>query len=122
MAAGHPKKANRPHVVDYHVRLLGANNADFTNQEGALIKSVARTGEGLYTITWAQDPGLFCNWNFGFGALVPADLKGYTVVRGVYSATAFTLAFEVYNSSFAAADLIADQYLDLTLSFSEYGN
>jgi hypothetical protein len=125
MAAPHPKRANRPHVVDHHLRLLGANGADLTVQEGNFIKSVARTGEGAYTITFQQDPGLFVNWNPGFGALVPADLAGYTVVRGVFSAasgaTQATLAFVIYNSSFAAADIIADQYLDLTISFSEHG-
>jgi hypothetical protein len=122
MAAGHPKKANRPHVFDYHIRAQGLVSADLTVQEGALIKSITRTGTGAYLITFAQDPGLFLDWSIGFGALVVADLKGYSAVRGVYSATAFTLAFTVFNSSFNAADLLVDQYIDITVSFSEYGN
>jgi hypothetical protein len=121
MASPHPKRANRSHIVDYHLRLLGGNGADFTIQDGVGIKSVARTGEGAYTITFQHDPGPFVNWTAGLAALVPADLAGYTVVRGVYSATAKTLAFVVYNSTFAAADLLVDQYLDLTISFSEHG-
>lgn len=125
MAAAHPKKANRPHIVDYHIRLLGANGADATIEEGAGIKSVARTGEGAYTVTFQQDPGLFCNWCFGFGAVTHADVKGYSVVRGVPVAasgsTPATITFVVYDSTFAAADIIAAQYLDITFSYSEHG-
>lgn len=122
MPSGHPAKANRSHIVDYKIRILGANGADATVQEGVGVTSVARTGEGAYTITFSKDPGLFVGWSIDFGAATPADLAGYTGVRGVYSASARTLAFVVYNSSFAAADLIADQYADITVSFSEYGN
>ena len=125
MAAPHPKRANRSHVVDYHLRLLGLVSSDLIIEEGSGVKSVARTGTGAYTITFQHDPGLFVNWNTGLGAVTLADLKGYTICRGVHvpatSTASATLAFAVFNSSFAAADLIAAQYIDLTLSYSEHG-
>lgn len=124
MAAAHPAKASRPHVVKYFLRLLGADNADPTIEEGFGIKSVARTGEGAYRITFQQDPGLFLGLSgFGFMATTPGDLKGYTmVVDSPYDTTNFQLDVVVYNSSFAAADLIAAQWGTLELAFSEHGN
>jgi hypothetical protein len=126
MAAPHRKKANRPHVCDYHIRCQGLVSADLVVEEGAFIKSVTRTGTGAYLITFQQDPGLFIGWDCALGALVVADLKGYTAVRGVFTAATTTaqatLAFTLFNSSFAAADLLVNQYLDLVVSFSDYGN
>ena len=123
MAAPHPARASRPHVVKYFMRLLGANGADLTIEEGAGIKSVARTGEGAYRITFQQDPGYFLGLaGFGFMATTPGDLKGYTlVIDGPYDATNFILDFVVYDSSFAAADLIAAQWATLEIAFSEHG-
>ena len=57
-----------------------------------------------------------------FGAATPADLKGYTAVRDTLTAqsgaTPASLAFVVYDSTFTAADLIANQYADLEVTFS----
>jgi len=109
-------KSTIPETRKYKIRLLGANGANPTEQLGQGV-AVTRTGEGAYLITWASNPGIFVGWSIGFGAATPADLAGYTAVRDTYSSN--TLAFVVYNSSFAAADLIADQYADITVEFSE---
>lgn len=113
----YPPKTSIPDERKYRIRLEGANGADPENELGVGV-TVTRTGEGAYLITWADNPGTFIGWYPGFGATTPADLKGYTVVRGVYDASALTMAFVVYDSSFAAADLIADQWLDLVIEFS----
>jgi hypothetical protein len=115
--------ANHSHSRTYHARALGLVAADLTLQAGSGygIASIARTGAGAYLITFTHDPGKFLNATYGLQALVPADLKGYTLVYGVYDATNKQLAFVVYNSSFAPADLIADQYVSLDMTFSEQG-
>lgn len=101
------------------IRLLGVNDANPTRQLGQGV-TATRTGEGAYLITWADNPGTFIGWHYGFGADTPADLKGYTAVRDTYDSTAgvYTLPFVVYNSSFNAADLIAAQYIDITVAFA----
>lgn len=103
----------------YYVRLLGVNGSLTTQEANGM--TLTRTGEGAYLITWADNPFQFVGGNFAFIATTPADLKGYTVVFGDYSSSAKTLAFEVYDSSFAAADLIAAQRLSLELTFAETG-
>lgn len=114
----YPPKSNTPERRGYDIRLLGANGADPTKEYGDNV-TVTRTGEGAYLITWAKNPGTFVGFRFGFGAATPADVKGYTAVRDTYDASTKSLAFVVYDSTFTAADIIANQYLDLEVVFSD---
>jgi hypothetical protein len=111
----YPPKSSIPDERKYRIRILGVDDADPTEQLGQGV-AVTRTGEGAYLITWAEDPGTFVGWSCHFGAATPADLKGYTAVRDTYASK--TMAFVVYNSSFSAADLIANQYADIIVEFS----
>jgi len=113
----YPVRSSEPESRERTIRLLGVNNADPTKEVGKGV-TVTRTAEGVYLITWTRDPGYFMGVKgYMFGGLVAADCKGYTATRGLYSATAYTLSISVWNSTFAAADIIADQYLDITIAF-----
>lgn len=103
----------------YFVRILGVNGSLTTQEANGM--TLTRTGEGAYLITWADNPFQFISASFGFVATTVADLKGYTVVFGDYSATAKTLAFTIFDSSFAAADLITAQRVTIELTFAETG-
>ena len=117
----YPPKDSIPDLRTYRIRVLGVNGADPTEQLGQGV-AVTRTGEGAYKITFAQNPGTFVGWSYAFGAATPADLKGYTAVRDTFTAQSGTtlgyLEFVVYDSTFTAADLIANQYADITVEFS----
>jgi hypothetical protein len=124
MAHFNDSRTSVPQERTYRLRLLGANGAAPTIQEGTLCGITAtRTGEGAYELTWSatQNPGKLIGWHATFGAATPADCAGYTAVRDTLNTTTRVLPFVVYNSSFAAADIIADQYLDITLVFSQSG-
>lgn len=113
-----PLRSTVTEGYDCVVKVLGVNGADPTNAIAPGC-TVTRTGEGAYLITWGEYPGTYKGLKgYGFEATTPADLKGYTVVTGLYNATARTLAFVVYDSTFTAADLVALQSLTLTLGFS----
>jgi hypothetical protein len=101
----------------YRVRLLGVNDANPTEELGMGI-AATRTGEGAYRLTFAANPGTFVGWSYAFGAATPADLKGYTAVRDTWDATNRILDFVVYTSGLLAADLIANQYIDIEVVFS----
>jgi len=117
----YPPKTSIPDERTYRIRILGVNGADPTEQLGQGV-APSRTGEGAYRLTFAENSGTFVGWSYGFGAATPADLKGYTAVRDTYvapsGATAGYLDFVVYDSTFTAADLVADQYADITVTFS----
>jgi hypothetical protein len=105
----------------YRIRLLGVNGANPTEQLGQGV-TATRTGEGAYRLSFDVNPGTFIGWSCNFGAATPADLKGYTAVRDTYTAPSGStdgyLDFVVYDSTFTAADLIANQYADIEVKFS----
>ena len=113
-------KSSIPEERHYRVRLEGVDDADPGKELGQGV-AATRTGEGAYLLTWSKNPGTFVGWWApGFGAATPADLKGYTAVRDEYSASGsvWTLAFVVYDSTFTAADLIVNQWIDLDIVFA----
>lgn len=113
----YPVRASQGDTNEYVIRILGVDDSNPTEQVGAGVV-ITRTAEGVYLVTWATNPGVFSGIKgYCFGAATASDVKGYTLTRGVYNSTAFTLALSVWNSSFAAADLIANQYLDVTVAF-----
>lgn len=109
-------KASVPEVRAYKVRILGVNGS-LTQQLGQGV-TATRTGEGAYRLTWSKNPGTFVGWYYGFGAATPADLAGYTAVRDTYNSSTWVLDFVVYSDTPAAADLVADQYIDITVEFA----
>lgn len=121
---GFPVISNTPGLKMHHVRLLGANGADPTKELGNGI-TVTRTGEGVYRLTWAQNPGTFVGMVGTFGAATPGDVKGMTVTRDTFTAATSTasayLDISTWDSTFAADDIIATEYLDLVIMFKTSG-
>lgn len=104
----------------YRIRLLGVNDADPTKQEGEGV-TVTRVSEGLYKITWAEDPYQFIGVDSpSLIATTPADLKATVVVFEPYSSTTKTMQFTVYKSG-SAADIIATEVLSFGVTFSQSG-
>lgn len=120
MGAFYPARSTVQEQRDYFIRLLGVNGAAPTLQEGSGV-TVARTSEGLYKITWAEQPFQFIGFAGTFGSLTMDDMVDYTVVRGVYNSTLYTLAFSIYKQNGTVEDLVADQYLDMRVTFSVSG-
>jgi hypothetical protein len=110
-------------VRHYRMMWTGAGNGTvpaLTIGHGVTLTWIAT---GRIRITWADNPGTFCgigNADFGDNSS-QANVKGWTLTRGAYPATAstFTLEVDFWNSSFNAADLATTSFLDLDLVFSE---
>lgn len=102
----------------YHIRMLGVNGS-LTSQEANGV-TLSRTSEGLYKITWADNPFQFIGVTSQLIATTLADLKDTVVIFGDYDATAKTLAFAVYESG-TIADLIATERLYIQVIFAETG-
>ncbi len=114
-------RSSEPEQDETVLRLLGVNDANPTKEVGRGVV-VTRTAEGVYKITWNDNPGTFVGIaGYCFGAATPADVKGYTISSDTYDSTTFSLEVSVWNSSFAAADIIATQFLNLTVRFKQTG-
>ncbi len=117
----YPYRANEPEIQSHKLRAVGGSATVSTDTDGGGSgMTITRTGSGAYLITWAENPGTFQGWSCNLGAATPGDLAGHTVIRDTYDATALTLAFVVYNASFAAHDLAALEYADISVDFRDY--
>lgn len=110
-----PLRSSEAETYQTEIRLLGTG-ADVPTKELGKGITVARTGTGVYTLTWADNPGTFLGWSPGLGAATPADVAGYTVVRDTYASK--VLAISLFDATAAAVDLAADEYLDISVRFS----
>ncbi len=110
-------------VRHHRMRLLGTGNGTVPTLDIGHGVTLAWTATGRIKITWADNPGTFVGFGGmpAFGDTTQANVKGWTATRGVYPLTAstFTLEIDIWNSTFAAADLATTSYLDLDLVFSE---
>lgn len=113
----YPVRGSQAETRHTTIRILGVNDANPTEELGMGVV-ITRTGEGVYRITWATNPGVFAGIvGYCFGAATMSDVKGYTLTRDTYDTSGLILDVSVWNSSFAAADIVANQYLDLTVAF-----
>jgi hypothetical protein len=122
MRADQDIKSNVPGGRRYSVGITGAATADPTKRYGDGV-AVTRTAEGVLKFTFKSHPGYFKGFRWGLGADTPGDVKGHTVTRDTFvAATASADAYielSVWDSTFAADDLEATEYLDVEFEFSE---
>lgn len=111
-------KVTEPELHKTQVRLEGEGAAVATKVYGRGV-TVARTGAGVHTLTFASSPGTYVGHTWGLDATTVADVNGWTVVVTATSATVLTVT--VHNELFAAADLPADTWLFLELNFERCG-
>lgn len=122
MFAAFPKRSNLPGTVGHHISLNGAGTSVPTVQaKTGNGMSVARSGVGVLVITWADNPGTFVGFNYGFGAATATAVDGWTVVRSAFTAATSTadatLTLTIFSDTPAAADLATNSILDLTFIF-----
>lgn len=106
-------------ATNHFVRAVGGTAA-VTKTHGPGV-TVTRTGTGAYSVTFAENVGVVLSATYGLQATTPGDLAGHTVVFAPYNTTTKVLAFVVYNSSFAAHDLAALEWVSLNIQTSAQG-
>ncbi len=117
-----PVLAREPGVRAHHVRLLGTGASTPTKELGRNI-TVTRPAAGRYLLTWhnTQNPGTFIGMQATLGAATPGDVKGHTTTRDTFTAqsgdTGASLEVSLWDSTFAADDLQATEYMDIVVWF-----
>ena len=81
--------------------------------------AVTYIGTGLVDLTFSDAQGTFLGLagEPSFAATTAADVKGHTVVVGVYNTTTNTLRLNITNAAEALHDLAALEWLTATLLF-----
>ncbi len=109
-----PLRGRQAEMVAHAVRMVGTGATAPTKEYGNGI-SIARTSEGLYTLTWAEDPGTYVMATHVLSAATPLNMAGHTLVLDTYASK--VLPFQLHDSLFAVDDLEAVEYIDIMIWF-----
>ena len=109
-----PLRTTEADMKYVEVRLLGTGAAIPTKVLGKGI-TVARTGVGVYTLTFAKSPGNWCGALVGLDATTGSDIKNHSVIVTATSTTVVTVTF--WDASAAAHDLAALEWINLVLRY-----
>lgn len=112
-----PVRSAQPELVAHPVRALGVTSGPSITKELGDGLTVTRTGAGAYRLTWSENPGTFVVAVGSLQAATPGDLAGHTMIFDTWDSTNLRLDLVVYNATFAAHDLVANEYLDIVVWF-----
>lgn len=102
--------------ISHHIRFVGGTTA--VTKLFGLGVAVTYVSTGVVNLVWAENPGTYLGVSgYCFDATTASALKGYTLVPGAYNSVTRTMVLNIFNSSFAAADLAALQNLTLRVVF-----
>ena len=112
----YPQRASEPETYEHILTFTGAGSSNPTVNFGKGL-TVARTSQGVYTITFVDFPGNLCGFGASFQATTISDLKGYTCVIGRFDATGKILIINITDSSQALQDLTSTRTISLSITF-----
>jgi hypothetical protein len=105
----------RPHVVS--LEGTGASAPTLVYGQGV---TITRTSEGLYKVTWADNPGTFVTWTWACGGATPSAMAGHTVTRDTMSTSSpWTMEFLLNEADDSIDDLEDNEFIDLILWFAD---
>lgn len=118
----YPARVANPELVAYVFRLQGAATSALSMVEPAATSgvTVARTSEGLHTLTWGDDcnPGSYVGATWGLEDTTPANVHDHWVTVDSYASKVLT--FTVTDSAGGTPelqDLAATSFLTLVVYF-----
>jgi phenolic acid decarboxylase len=107
-------------VVTTIIRMLGTGASAPTKLYGKGV-TITRTSEGLYKVTWSENPGTYLGFSWSLDAATPGNVAGHTVVGDTYDTTAFTKEFLYSEGDDTVIDLQADEWINLRVDFKRTG-
>lgn len=116
-----PPKATEPEAVAHLIRLTGTGASAPTVTMGGKHVSIARSGAGVYTLTWRDKPGVFVAATAGIQAVTPGDIKNHSVVLDTYDSSAKTMDVTFWDAAAAAHDLAANEFINIVVWFKDTG-
>lgn len=117
----YPLRSSVPETYDHFIKFVGGSSAvTAVEARGCTVTYIST---GIVDLVFKELEGSFAGVaGHGFEATTVADLKGYSVVVGVFNTTTKTLRLNITNASDTLADLAALQWLSITLKFKRAGS
>lgn len=110
----YPERTSQSELRNVEIRLLGTGAAAPTKEYGQGI-TVARTGVGIYTLTFTESQGQWAGYVWGLEGTTAANVKNHDLIMTLTSTTVLTLTF--WNAAGTARDLAATEWINMTLKF-----
>ena len=117
MLDSYEQRNTQPECVEHFVKFVGGTTA-VTKTYGPGV-TVTYISTGIVDIAWQDNPGTFLGMTTGLHATTPTALKGYTITCGDFNTSTLKLRLNIFNSSFALADLAASQWAMIALKFKQ---
>lgn len=114
---GYELHTSQPETFEHFVKFVGGTTA-VTKLYGPGV-TVTYVSTGVVDVTWSETPGTYLGFTSGLHATTQSGLKGFTIVGGDFNTTTRTVRLNIYNSSFALADLAASQWAMLNFRFKQ---
>lgn len=107
-------------LVMYVIRLQGNTTSALTLVEPAASSglTLARTSEGIHTITFSDNPGNYVGFNWGLEDATPGNVDDHIVAVDNYTSKVLTFTVtDLVTGTKELQDLATTSYLTLTLFF-----
>src|SRR4051812_16486496 len=119
------QKTDLSAVVDKVVRIKGNGTGNPTVEKGVGV-TVTRSALGVLTFAFRDNPGNFvCAEAPNFESSTPSSLAGWSAVANNFvlptASTLASVAVSIFNSTFAASDLAATQWITVVFKFQWAG-
>jgi hypothetical protein len=114
-----PVRSNIVEGSQQFVRFVGGTTAVTKVAGTGSGITVTYIGTGIVDLTWTENPGTFLGLVATFQATTAADVKGHTVVPGVFDTSTRTVRLNITNASEALHDLAALEWLSVLAIFKK---
>ncbi len=116
----YPVRAANPELTMWVLRLQGAATSALSLSEPAASAgiTVARTSEGIHTLTFTDDPGNYVGYTWGLEDATPGNVDDHIVAVDNYASKVLTFTVtDLVTGTKELQDLAATSYLTLVLYF-----
>jgi hypothetical protein len=124
MSDFYPTLVSEPETRRVWMRLTGAGTGGAVSKVFGSGVRVTYAGVGLITLTWdplddriGQPIGPVGDF---FQSTVPANVKGYDLVAGLYAPTTKTMALNIYDGANNLIDLKVNEFVTFEMVFRVY--
>lgn len=118
----YPQRATEPELVTHVFRLQGAATSALSQVYGPGGVTVARTSEGIHTLTYDESPGTYVGYNWGLEDATPGNVDDHIVAVDNYASKVLTFTVtDLVTGTKELQDLASTSFLTLTVYFKRTG-
>lgn len=117
------KSAGEGDLIAHVFRLQGAATSALSQVYGPGGVTIARTSEGIHTITYDETPGVYVGCTWGLEDATPGNVDDHIVAVDNYASKVLTFTVtDLAAGTKELQDLAATSFLTLVVYFKQYSH